>query len=49
MAAGSDPLDIVNNLSDFIFSIIRALGVQQSAIFPVFTSDMKRSPVRPSR
>ena len=27
MAAGSDPLDIVNNLSDFIFSIIKALGV----------------------
>lgn len=26
-AAGSDPLDIVNNLSDFIFSIIKALGV----------------------
>ena len=27
MAAGGDPLDIVNNLSDFIFSIIKALGV----------------------
>ena len=27
LAAGSDPLDIVNNLSDFIFSIIKALGV----------------------
>lgn len=27
MAAGSDPLDIVNNLSDFIFSIIKALGI----------------------
>lgn len=27
MAAGSDLLDIVNNLSDFIFSIIKALGV----------------------
>ena len=27
MAAGSDPLDIVNSLSDFIFSIIKALGV----------------------
>ena len=27
MAAGRDPLDIVNNLSDFIFSIIKALGV----------------------
>ena len=27
MAAGSDPLGIVNNLSDFIFSIIKALGV----------------------
>lgn len=27
MAAGSDPLSIVNNLSDFIFSIIKALGV----------------------
>lgn len=26
-AAGSDPLSIVNNLSDFIFSIIKALGV----------------------
>ena len=26
-AAGSDPLGIVNNLSDFIFSIIKALGV----------------------
>ena len=26
-AAGGDPLDIVNNLSDFIFSIIKALGV----------------------
>lgn len=25
--AASDPLDIVNNLSDFIFSIIKALGV----------------------
>jgi len=25
--AGGDPLDIVNNLSDFIFSIIKALGV----------------------
>ena len=27
IAAGSDPLTIVNNLSDFIFSIIKALGV----------------------
>ena len=27
MAAGGDPLGIVNNLSDFIFSIIKALGV----------------------
>ena len=27
MAAGGDPLDIINNLSDFIFSIIKALGV----------------------
>jgi len=26
-AAGSDPLTIVNNLSDFIFSIIKALGI----------------------
>ena len=26
-AAGNDPLGIVNNLSDFIFSIIKALGV----------------------
>ena len=26
-AAGPDPLPIVNNLSDFIFSIIKALGV----------------------
>ncbi|MCI9514780.1 MAG: glutamyl-tRNA amidotransferase [Oscillospiraceae bacterium] len=25
--AASDPLDIVSNLSDFIFSIIKALGV----------------------
>ena len=25
MAAGSDPLDIVNNLSDFIFSIINSI------------------------
>ena len=27
LAAGSDPLTIVNNLTDFIFSIIKALGV----------------------
>ena len=27
MAAGGDPLGIVNNLSDFIFSIIKAIGV----------------------
>ena len=27
MAASGDPLSIVNNLSDFIFSIIKALGV----------------------
>ena len=27
MAAGSDPLDIVNNLSDFIFGLIRAVGM----------------------
>ena len=26
-AADTDPLTIVNNLSDFIFSIIRALGI----------------------
>lgn len=26
-AAGSDPLTIVNNFSDFVFSIIKALGV----------------------
>lgn len=26
-AAGSDPLTIVNNLSDFIFNIIKAVGV----------------------
>lgn len=31
LAAGSDPLTIVNNLSDFIFSIIKALGVITSA------------------
>lgn len=27
LAAGSDPLTIVNNLSDFIFNIIKAVGV----------------------
>ena len=27
MAAGGDPLDIVNNLSDFIFGLIRAIGL----------------------
>lgn len=27
LAAGSDPLAIVNNLSDFIFSCIKAIGV----------------------
>lgn len=27
LAEGSDPLGVVNNLSDFIFSIIKALGV----------------------
>ena len=27
LAAGSDPLTIVNNLSDFIFSCIKAVGV----------------------
>ena len=27
MAAATDPLTIVNNMSDFIFSIIKALGV----------------------
>lgn len=27
MAAGSDPLTIVNSLSDFIFNIIKAIGV----------------------
>ena len=27
MAAGGDPLDIVNNLSDFIFGLIRAVGM----------------------
>ena len=27
LAAGGDPLSIVNSLSDFIFSIIKALGV----------------------
>ena len=26
-AAGEDPLSIVNNLSDFIFSAIRAIGI----------------------
>ncbi len=26
-AAGGDPLDVVNNLSDFIFSLIRAVGL----------------------
>ena len=26
-AAGGDPLDVVNNLSDFIFSVIRAVGL----------------------
>ncbi len=26
-AAGDDPLDVVNNLSTFIFSIIRAIGL----------------------
>ena len=26
-AAGSDPLSIINNLSDFIFSCIKAIGV----------------------
>lgn len=27
LAAGTDPLSIVNNLSDFIFSCIKAIGV----------------------
>ena len=27
LAAGSDPLTIVNNLSDFVFSCIKAIGV----------------------
>ena len=27
LAAGSDPLTIVNNLSDFIFNVIKAVGV----------------------
>ena len=27
MAAGSDPLTIVNSLSDFIFNVIKAIGV----------------------
>ena len=27
MAAGGDPLDIVNNLSDFIFGLVRAVGM----------------------
>ena len=27
LAAGTDPLTIVNNLSDFIFAVIKALGV----------------------
>jgi len=27
LAAGSDPLTVVNNLSDFIFGIIRAVGM----------------------
>ena len=26
-ATGSDPLTIVNNLSDFIFSVIKAIGI----------------------
>lgn len=26
-AAGSDPLNVVNNLSDFIFAAIRAIGI----------------------
>lgn len=26
-AAGSDPLSVVNNLSDFIFAAIRAIGI----------------------
>ena len=26
-AAGDDPIAVVNNLSDFIFSIIRAIGI----------------------
>ena len=26
-AAGGDPLDVVSNLSDFIFSLIRAVGL----------------------
>ncbi len=26
-AAGGDPLDVVNNLSEFIFSLIRAVGL----------------------
>ena len=30
--AASDPLTIVNNLSDFIFSIIKALGVIRVAV-----------------
>ena len=30
-AADSDPLTIVNNLSDFIFSCIKAIGLSSSA------------------
>ena len=26
-AAGGDPLDVVNNLSDFVFGLIRAVGI----------------------
>ena len=35
MAAGSDPLTIVGSLSDFIFNIIKAIGV---IILPIFMS-----------
>lgn len=37
--AANDPLGVVNNMSDFVFSIIKALGVPKKVIKPVVRWD----------
>ena len=41
-ATGGDPLTVVNNLSEFIFSLIRAIGLLLQSMLKVRTEELQQ-------